>query len=62
MTEKPSVSRRGFLQATGATGAALAAGAFAHPAISGRGQGGQREDQFRDPVLAAAGCRPTPAT
>ena len=34
MTEKPSVSRRGFLQTAGAaTGAALAANTFAHPAI-----------------------------
>ncbi len=34
MTEKPSVSRRGFLQTAGAaTGAALTAGTFAHPAI-----------------------------
>ena len=34
MTEKPSVTRRGFLQTAGATtGAALAAGTFAHPAI-----------------------------
>src|SRR4051812_12508189 len=34
MTEKKTVSRRGFLQTTGAaTGALLSTGAFAHPAI-----------------------------
>ena len=35
MTEKTSVTRRGFLETAGvATGAAMAAGAFAHPAIA----------------------------
>src|SRR5437016_12356275 len=34
MTDKPTVSHRDFLQATGATaGALVAAGTFAHPAI-----------------------------
>src|SRR5207249_2193402 len=34
MTDKPTVSRSDFLQATGATtGALVAAGTFAHPAI-----------------------------
>jgi predicted dehydrogenase len=34
MTEKPTVTRRGFLQTTGvATGAAMATGVFSHPAI-----------------------------
>ena len=36
MKNKPVVSRRNFLETTGAvTGAALAAGAFPHPAVAG---------------------------
>ena len=47
MTEKQSVSRRGFLETTGAVaGATLASGAFAHPAIGGGVKGANEKLNF----------------